>query len=398
MSTGTPGHALDHIVPTNIHALISEGSARLLHHEKFLRVQMTDVTGVVRRPRPFRVEDPFSSGNADTLLNDNGYIPALDLFCVELNDAILLGERAILLNETRQLMTDSHHPEHSVDVLAVDDRRQFERVPLRKVDDGYNFENPMPQMIEIDDPVILLSSMEENNYGAFLLRVATKLIQIGRLGLNETKVLVASRGAWQRTILKWAGIGEDRLIDHDAAYCYQARQMIVPSLRLPNFFLDDASVAFCQAIRERIAREHEVPTGASPLVYVSRRGQAIKNPTHRVMTNEAELIEMLERKGFCIFEPEAHSFEVQAMVFGQARMVVGPGGAGMFNTIFCRPGVTMISMEPQMDWLVMHANIFSSMGHQYGLVVGGSDPTDHSAQKRWRADLPSMARLIDAIV
>lgn len=32
-------------------------------------------------------------------------------------------------------------------------------------------------------------------------------------------------------------------------------------------------------------------------------------------------------------------------MFHEADVVVGPGGAGMFNTVFCRPGTKVVSIE-----------------------------------------------------
>ena len=125
----------------------------------------------------------------------------------------------------------------------------------------------------------------------------------------------------------------------------------------------------------------------SELIYVSRLNQSRKNPAHRRLVNEEKLIAALADRGFEIFTPEEHPFEEQVKTFAAAKVVVGPGGAGMFNSIFCKPGALVVSLEPMMNWLALHSNMFASSDVHYALVVGGADKTDASVQKRWSTDV-----------
>ena len=97
--------------------------------------------------------------------------------------------------------------------------------------------------------------------------------------------------------------------------------------------------------------------------------------------------ERMRAMGFHVVEPQTLPFEEQVRTFAAARIVVGPGGAGMFNTVFCRPGTAVVSVESTTNWLTAHANLFASLGHDYALVVGGADPADAGPQRRWRMDV-----------
>ena len=167
----------------------------------------------------------------------------------------------------------------------------------------------------------------------------------------------------------------------------------MPSMRTSEFFIDDSTRVLFSEVAERISFNKGRESRPEKL-YVSRISQGIARPNYRLFQNEAMLVERLRNIGFHIFEPEKHSFEEQVATFNAARVVVGPSGAGMFNTIFCRPGTTVVSLEPLLNWLSMHTNMFSSMGHNYGLILGGSDPSDGSVQKRWAVDVEAVMAYI----
>jgi|GEM_PF-2960687 len=64
-------------------------------------------------------------------------------------------------------------------------------------------------------------------------------------------------------------------------------------------------------------------------IYVARTGGK-----HRVLNNESELIALLERLGFSIMYPGELSFTEQVALFANAKIIVGPTGAGMANIVF----------------------------------------------------------------
>jgi hypothetical protein len=63
-------------------------------------------------------------------------------------------------------------------------------------------------------------------------------------------------------------------------------------------------------------------------------------------------------------------------VFNDARVVIGPSGAALFNAMFCRPGATLIEIPPHSS---LACHYYYSIAAASGLAywyVPGSVPAD----------------------
>ncbi len=118
---------------------------------------------------------------------------------------------------------------------------------------------------------------------------------------------------------------------------------------------------------------------------------------YRALLNEAELVTALEERDFLVVEPELLTFPEQVSTFREARVIVGLGGAGMFNVIFSRPGTRVISIESSMAFVHGHANLFASMKHRYGFILGRQDLDDTTiVHKRWTVDVAGAIKAIES--
>jgi capsular polysaccharide biosynthesis protein len=367
-------------------SLPAETGVKLLYTQQFCARGMTDDSGVVHRPQPAFVKMPFEHFEIGDLLFSNTTIASPPDFVLSVPGAVLAGERAIVTDFPHYLITDSAHPRHSANIFTEKQRRDFEAVHLDFVDGGFIYSEDAYPHIQVDDDVVLLSAMEQGNYGAFLLRVIPKLQLIKKLKLEHLKVIVSVDQKWQQNLLEIFGVSHDRIIPYERSKTYKIRNLIVPSMRTSELFLDDET-------RELFQRKAlELETDANKVeqhekLYVSRRSLSLKRPNYRAFVNEDRVIDEMKNLEFSIYEPEIHSLEDQIRTFAGANFIVGPGGAGMFNTIFSRPGSKVISMEPLPHWVGMHANIFSSMQHKYAFILGGADQDDPSVQKRWSTNV-----------
>ena len=79
------------------------------------------------------------------------------------------------------------------------------------------------------------------------------------------------------------------------------------------------------------------PSPPSALLYISRRD----SPARQV-ENEDEVTACLEPYGFQIVTLSGMSVAAQAALFGSARVVTGPHGAGFANLLFCNPGTAVL--------------------------------------------------------
>jgi len=81
---------------------------------------------------------------------------------------------------------------------------------------------------------------------------------------------------------------------------------------------------------------------AGPKLYLTRR-----KASHRLITNESELSELLQRRGFQVVDPGSYSVALQISMFRNARTIVSPHGAAMTNIGFCEPGTQIYELMPK---------------------------------------------------
>jgi capsular polysaccharide biosynthesis protein len=107
------------------------------------------------------------------------------------------------------------------------------------------------------------------------------------------------------------------------------------------------------------------PTKAQRRIYVSR--EDIR--PGRVMTNERQLINALERLGFISVNPEQLTIDQQVSLFSGARAIVGAVGAGLTNMGFAPSGCSIVEIMPtgfEADGWNMH--LAGVLGHRYAYV------------------------------
>ena len=110
---------------------------------------------------------------------------------------------------------------------------------------------------------------------------------------------------------------------------------------------------------------------------------------------ERALIDALAPLGFVAVEPETLPFAAQIQLFNQADVIVGLGGAGLFNAVFARPGTRIVTIESTAHWVHAHANLFTTAGLDYGVIFGQEDPSDTRAMhRRWHLDVPAAVAAI----
>jgi capsular polysaccharide biosynthesis protein len=104
---------------------------------------------------------------------------------------------------------------------------------------------------------------------------------------------------------------------------------------------------------------------------------------------------MAERLNFEIHEPETMTFADQIKLFRESSVVVGLGGAALFNVVFCKPGTTVVSIESSNSFVHNHAALFASLGHKYGFIFGCQDVTDTApVHKRWSIDVDGLLSVL----
>lgn len=156
------------------------------------------------------------------------------------------------------------------------------------------------------------------------------------------------------------------------------------------------------AVRDRILQAAAITDdpAAPRRIYISRLGSL-----KRVLTNEAELEAALEARGFTVVRPETLSVRDQIALFHRAETIVAPAGAALANILFCKPGATLVEIQPSnftgvwvrniallagVDWRGFFAP--SPLSETEVLMEGQLRP---ASEFRWRLDLPGFLTFLD---
>ncbi len=263
-------------------------------------------------------------------------------------------------------------------------------------DDGFtiNFEAVADEdVIHLDRPVFLATPIEPDNWGRWLSTVVPKVWQYTARGKPaRDPILCRCSKPWQKHLLHFLGADPGRVIDHDPGRTYVCSHVETATYSAADLTPSAAEMEIYRAIAQR-CRANTAATGTR--IFVSRAGRSARAPNYRVLTNEAALIAAIAGLGFEVIEPETLPFEEQVVRFSSAEFVVGLGGAGMFNALFCAPGTRLVTIESGPTFIGGHARLFAAASLRYGVVFGLPDETDPAPiHKRWSVDV---AKTIDAI-
>jgi Glycosyltransferase 61 len=251
-------------------------------------------------------------------------------------------------------------------------------------------------VVQIDDEVYFGTPIEPLNWGMWLLQALPSAVDYVRQGQQGRFLCYADRD-WQKNILKLAGIPEDKLIEQQLLQTYDCQRIVMQQYSEIDLAPTDVDHAIYSSIADDCAARC---AAAGEKIFVSRRSiTQLYEGRYRALLNEEELVDALAARGFTIVEPELLPFEEQVAIFRGARTVVGLGGAGMFNVLFCAPGTRIVSIESSLAFVDGHASLFASLGHAYGFIFGQQDPTDDTfVHKRWTIDVPRAVAAIESFV
>ncbi|MGJ7457450.1 glycosyltransferase family 61 protein [Halomonas sp. RA08-2] len=141
--------------------------------------------------------------------------------------------------------------------------------------------------------------------------------------------------AWQQQILEICGIDPDQVIPFTEYDYFCVENLVVP-VRDKGPVVIPAWQA--NAIR-MMAGWQNSDKPSSRLLYVSRA-----DANKRCIVNELEIYEQLQRSGFEIITLEGMHVKDQQILFGEAKAIIAPHGAGLTNIVWCNPGTVLVEL------------------------------------------------------
>ena len=230
--------------------------------------------------RKYLRRSPFAHVDPDEarLFKNLGYaeISYPPVFAASLTNATLVGFRTLLKDDFflfDEAFVDPAAASRHIRKLSNADEALNELTGLHRIDgcDAFGLNRHSGDTIRIEEPTIMLSSQEPKNYGSFLFRILPKIIVTRYLSKNF-KILVSSPYESMSRLLELCGIDSSNVVQQDIRKRYQLDQVIVPSVRNPHGFLDEATLGLFDELRAKVTRG----TGTkSNLIFVSRKNFSI---------------------------------------------------------------------------------------------------------------------------
>ena len=255
--------------------------------------------------------------------------------------------------------------------------------------------NSVATFEEILEPLFLGTPLEPDNWGRWVASVLPRIAAYKQLGGNR-RFFCHARSEWQRAFLAEFGIASGQLQVHDPGRAYLCRDVMSVEQSVANMTVSGSEREVFAEVRDQ-AMHRRSPGRSHSRIFVSRKSFSRKHASYRVLQNEAELEEALRGLGFTSIEPELLSIADQVHAFAAADQIVCLGGAALYNTSFCKPGTSIITVESSRDFLRPHSALLSTLGHRYGIVVGRQDLSDPTpVHKKWSVDVSDIVKCAKA--
>ncbi len=154
-------------------------------------------------------------------------------------------------------------------------------------------------------------------------------------------------------------------------------------------FLKLTRIARAEAAIRRMAARHD-----GRRLFVDR-----SSARGRTLVNRAEIVAMMERRGFEVIDPEQYSPRQQIVRFARAEVIVGLAGAAMTNTIFSPPGARILTIAPDAGWNdPFFWDLAAVCGQPYAALFGRwSDREEIIARRDFSVAVPDLEAALDAL-
>jgi capsular polysaccharide biosynthesis protein len=268
---------------------------------------------------------------------------------------------------------------------------------------------PIPQIYETDQgfradcaairPKMLGGTLhfgtpiEPLNWGMWLLQAIPAAMDFLSVPKGDRFLAYMDRD-WQRHLLNALGIPDKRLVHQELARTYHCNDLVFHQY-------SDVDLVPTPRERETFAKVARDVAGvrkpqAKRRLFLSRRSITQESEgTYRALLNEDALVEAFSARGYEIVEPELLSFPDQIRLFAEAELVVGLGGAALFNVIFSTPETRIVTIESSASFVHAHACLFGALDHPYGVVFGQQDAEDETpVQKRWTVNVEGVVQAV----
>lgn len=240
--------------------------------------------------------------------------------------------------------------------------------------------------VRIEGPVLVADSTHYD-YGHVLLEIATRLAYLD-LCPPGTRVLtpIPLRPAYL-SFFDAMGVDRERIVSMEGPVFCDDVYFGDSLVDIRRFTSSRAWECFERI--GRLANRSSVPT--FDRIYVSRRGVG-----RRPLVNEAAIEELFRGFGFTIISPETMPIEDQIRVFAQAKMIAGPRGSGIHNSVFSAADAKLLLLTFR-GFLLPIDTLLTREDDTLAYAIGervGNKPGDSRYLSKWTIDHALVERAI----
>ena len=252
---------------------------------------------------------------------------------------------------------------------------------------------PFTRATSLPGVIGLVAGNRPETYFHWMLEVAPKFLLLeadGGWGRYGRVIVPPLTKGFQHEVLDRFGVPKSLLDERDARELVEAEELVVPVLPAPH---NRVPAWLPREMAARLRKENPSPPNA--LIYISRRD----SPARQV-ENEDEVIACLEPYGFQIVTLSGMSVAAQAALFGSARVVAGPHGAGVANLLFCNPGTAVLEFFSPLYVNFCYWTLAHGAGLSYFYMLGEGPKIPDSIEPSFgsvpiRVPLPALRRALD---
>ncbi|MFT4175073.1 MAG: glycosyltransferase family 61 protein [Luteolibacter sp.] len=237
----------------------------------------------------------------------------------------------------------------------------------------------------------LSSTWCAGNYGHWLYDAVGRLAVLDRAGfhMNEFDHIHLPLGK-----SKQAGDLLDRLGIDRSKFTTPSKKTLFKFETLVRPTLPGGHVHYHPCMADFLRKSANVSTGDSTdRVFLHRSG------TNRILSNEAEVLEMLIPRGFRVVNPASARFGE----YSNAGIVISCHQAGLADIIFNRPDTQVVELMPSDHQAQYYLSASRTAGHDYHCFV--CESTGHRQQNAvgipsvfdFNANVPKLAALLDKL-
>jgi capsular polysaccharide biosynthesis protein len=223
-----------------------------------------------------------------------------------------------------------------------------------------------------------LSLFWHSYYYHWICDVLTRLHTVlPRLTPDIQVVLPARMTAWQSRSLELIGLPLSQCVPYTGKRPWKVEHLFYAS---PVAMTGDHEKESLHWVRDTIWQRclGRVPARAGwRKLYLARRNTASRN-----VINEAELLPLLQERGFEVVDCGTLNFDEQVRLFSEAACVAGPHGAALTNILWSPPGIKVFEIFEPSAVRRCYWSMCKTLGHHHACGIGHS-----VAQTKKEADI-----------